>query len=855
LKCLEKEPARRYGSAEALADDLRRFRHGAPILARPVGPRERLAKWARRRPVTAGLVVGLVLITLLGFAGVTWQWQEARLERNNALAERGEKETQRLQAEAARASADKARQQARATLYYSRIAQGQLQWRVNDFTSAERTLAQERVRPGQTDRRGWEWHYLNGLFHADLLTLGHGQGGEGGGVAFRPDGKQLAVVVGGSRPGEGGRGGEVTVWEAGGGKLLHALPVPASLHRLAYSPDGARLALAGTDGTLLVWDANTCAELLRRSHEGGVAAVAFSTDGKRLATAGWGRAVKVWGAAAGEELQTLEGHAGKVYAVAFSPDGRLLATGSEDNTVKLWEAATGKELHTLSKHKSAVFGVAFSPDGNLLATAGSNGNLKIWEVATRQVIQSLTGNTGAVLSIAFSPDGRYLAFCGSDSTVRAWDVESGTYRVIYRGHTGPVECIGFSPGGARLVSCSPVQGVVKVWDFTRHPEYATVARTRKDVEALAFAAGGRVVSLAGGRLQTWDAASGLLHEERALPVCEDLLSPAVLASFAPGGTRVAARAREDARVVKSWDVASGAEVAAFRGHRLPACCVRYSPDGRLLATCACNLQDARRPHEVKVWDAATGRELFAREGRGRPLSVSFGPDGRLLALGGEDGAVTVLDWAAGETLLQADGHKGGVTALAFSGDGDWLASGGAADRMVKVWGLGGGPRPAHTLPAPSPVCDLAFSPDGKRLAGTSRDVVRLWDPERDQEVLTLRGAPQRFWDPPFNPRVAFSPDGRRLAASNWNESISVWEAEAQTEDGRDSRRRAAAERARAWHLQEAEHCLEHENPEHNNLPAAAFHLRRVGDAPLPGPLQARRERLARELERLGRKRP
>jgi WD40 repeat protein len=831
------------------------LRHGIPIQARPVGPRERLWKWARRRPLTAGLVVGLVLITLLGFAGVTWQWQEARLARVNALAERDEKEAQGLQAESARAAADKARQKARDALYYSRIAQGQLQWRVNDFASAERTLGRCAPTTGQPDRRGWEWHYLNGLFHADLMTLGHGHGGEGGAVAFSPDGRRLATIVGGSRAGENGRPGELRIWDTDSGLSLHRLAVPAGLHRLSYSPDGRRLALAGTDGSLLLWDANTCDELLRRSHAGGVSAVAFSPDGKRLATAGWDRTIKVWDAVGGEVQLALQNHAGKVYTVAFSPDGRLLATGSEDNTVKLWDAESGKELHTLSRHKSAIFGVAFSPDGKLLATAGSNGNLKIWEVATRQVIQSLTGNTGAVLSIAFSPDGRYLAFCGSDSTVRAWDVESGVYRVIYRGHSAPVECVGFSPGGARLASCSPVQGVVKVWDFTRHPEYATVARTRKDVDALAFAGGGQVVSLAGGRLQTWDGASGLLREERALPVCEDLLSPAVLASFAPGGARVAARAREDCRVVKAWDVESGAEAVTFRGHRLPVCCVRYSPDGRLLATCAWGAGDAGKAHEVKVWDAATGEALFAREGQGRPFTASFGPAGRLLALCGEDGAITVLDWAAGAALLQVDGHKGGVTALAFSADGNWLASGGANDRLVKVWGLPGGasPRPAHTLAAPAPVCDLAFSPDGKRLAGTSRDVVRLWDPERDLEVLTLRGAPQRFWDPPFNPRVAFSPDGTRLAASNWNESISVWDAEAQTVDGRDARRRAAALRARSWHLQEAEHCLEHENPEHNNLPAAAFHLRRIGDAPLSAPLQARRERLARELDRLGHK--
>ncbi len=226
-------------------------------------------------------------------------------------------------------------------------------------------------------------------------------------------------------------------------------------------------------------------------------------------------------------------------------------------------------------HKSPVYGVAFSSNGQLLATGGSNGNLKIWDMSTNRVIQSLTGRSGAVLDSCFSPDDRYLAYGGGDGTVRVWDLEAGMERLIFRGHAAPVESVKFSPDGQRLVSSSPSEAVVKVWDFTRHPEYTTFARVRgkeneqvkvrdltaradaallartgPDIEALAFHADRKhILSVAvGGNLQTWDAATGMLKEQRSLAMCDELVSPAVIASFSNDAKHLAARR---ARMVSS----------------------------------------------------------------------------------------------------------------------------------------------------------------------------------------------------------------------------------------------------------------------------------------------------------------
>jgi WD40 repeat protein/tRNA A-37 threonylcarbamoyl transferase component Bud32 len=849
LKCLEKEPARRYASALELAEDLRRFRRGSPIQARPVGPLEWAWKWARRHPAAAALLLGVLLVTVLGFAGVTWQWRSTAAARDAIDAEKREKEAQREQAELARQMEAEQRQRARAALYYSRIAQSELQWRVNDLAAAEQSLAQCVPAPGQGDRRGWEWHYLRYLYASDLFTWHHDvDAGVRADVAYRPDGRWIAAVLGGHPADAQDKAGELRIWDARTGDVIVSWPLPPTYHCLAFSPDGGRLALGGTDGAVLLWDTKARQEVMRvLPHMQTVGSLAFSPDGRRLASASWDGTAKVLDAQTGETRTTLVGHSGWVHAVAFHPDGKQVATAGEDRSVRIWNAESGKETAVLRGHKSPVYGVAFSPDSKTLVSAGSNGNIKLWELASGRAVQNLTGQAGAAMGVAFNPDGRYFAYGGGDGTVRVWDIDDGVELVVFRGHTAAADAVRFSPDGQRLVSCSAGQGAVKVWDLTRHPERATLARTTPDVEGIAFADGGRqLLSLTvGGKLERWDAASGVLLRQRHLATTNELVSPSVLASFNVAGSLLAARWRDDNRVVKLWDTATGAEVASLRGNRLPVEVVRFRADDQLLATAACDTRAPERPHEVKIWDRTAGEATLSLTGQGRIFNLAFSPDGTRLALAGEHGRVWLRDSVSLRVELELRGNKGDVSALAFSPDGHFLAAGDLDERTVKVWqvvGEGAG-QAVLTLAAPPALCDLVFSPDGRRLAGISRDLVKLWDTETGQEVLTLRGAPQRHFDPAFNARVVFSPDGSRLAGSNWDESISIWEAAVQATDGqRSSRqtahRQAADERAAFWHLQEAEHCLDL-----NDLFAATFHLKRLVGVDLPDSLKARKERL------------
>jgi WD40 repeat protein len=831
LKCLAREPGGRYPSAAALADDLRLFLDGTPIRARPAGLLKTAWKWARRRPGVAALVAAVVLVGGLGFAGTLGQWYEAARARDVAVEERRQKDEQWRAAEAARAAAEN-------TLYYSRIAHSELLWRAGDWTGAEQALALSVPLEGGRDWRGWEWHYLQGLYHRELFALHSASRGLGGCAVFRPDGRQIATVVAGGD----GRPADLRIWDAADGSLLAAWHVAPGVHQLAYSPDGSRLALGETTGWVRVRDAATGRELFASRPHDWVASLAFSPDGRRLATAGWDNLVKVSDAATGAVQLTCMGHTDKVQGVAFSPDGRHVVSGGRDRLLLLWDADTGREVRRFEGHQDAIFGLAVSPDGRRLASAGADGSIKLWDTATGQVVISPTGHETAVLCVAFSPDGRYLASGSGDRTVWVWDVASGVRRMAFRGHSDQVPCVGFSPEGRRLLSFCPPQGVAKVWDLTRHPEYDTIGQTPAEAEAIVFRPDGQQLLTAsrGGCLQTWDAVTGVLVRERRVALTDRLITPAAVAAFDPAGRSLAGLASGDPRVVEVWNVEGASAPVALRGHTKVPLALRFCRDGRRLASAAWS--PAAPAHEIKVWDAVAGRPLLEWTGDGRIWGVDFSPDGRLLAIAGPGRYVTVVDWQTRQTVLAAAGDRE-TTAVVFRPDGQQLASAELLGGVVNVWDVApSDPRkgvpPRHTLRGFAQPLGLAYSPDGRRLAAVSRDAVKVWDAATGHEVLTLRGAPRRSWDPAFNPQVAFSPDGHRLAATSWDRSVSVWEAEARGAAPVPDCRLAAAARASTWHLGEAEACLERKDGA-----GAAFHARYLRDVALPEPLASRRDRL------------
>jgi WD40 repeat protein len=725
LKCLSKEPARRYPTALALADDLQRWRDGKPIQARPVNGWERGWRWAKRKPAVASLLVvsSLAGLTLVG--GGVGLWYHGQLR----------EEYQKTQS---------ALQTAETHQYFHHIALAHAGWRDGNLVPVDGLLD-----GCPRDRRNWEWHYLRRLCHADALTL------DTRGItslACSPDGTRLAT---------GTSDGAVQIWNATTGEEILATKGHADgVHGLAFSPDGSRLASASRDKTVKEWDVATGREVRCFPHPTIVWSVTYSPDGRRLVSGSsdGDNAIRVWDMTTAKEVLPPKRLTSHVFSVAYSPEGTRLAAADWSESAMVWDATTGQPVRALKG-----WHVAFSPDGNQVASAGRDGAVRVWDAAADKESLLIVGGSGAVQSLAYSPDGTRLVTASSDGTIKLLDATTGQEVRTLKGHTEEVRQLAFHPDGTRLVSAS-FNGRVKVWDVMTIQEARLLTGHPRWVEGVAFDPDRKWLASASRdeTVKIWDVATG--QEVRTLKGHTNQVHGL---AFSPDGKSLASASWDQS--VKVWDLTSEKEPRTFR-HSARVWSVAYSPDGSLLAS-------GSEDGAVKVWDTRTGQENVLLEGHGvRVYSVVFSPQGKWLASGARDNLVKIWDTQQGRAggrgapLLALKGHTSWVYGVAYSPDGKWLTSA-SDDGTVRLWNAATGQEVRTLKGHNSHVFSAMFNVDATRLASASADgTVKLWDVATGMEILTLRGHSGLVRS------VVFDPDGKRLASAGWDGTIKIWDA-------------------------------------------------------------------------------
>jgi WD40 repeat protein/serine/threonine protein kinase len=271
--------------------------------------------------------------------------------------------------------------------------------------------------------------------------------------------------------------------------------------------------------------------------------------------------------------------------------------------------------------------------------------------------------------------------------------------------------------------------------------------------------GNRLVSGSGDNiLEVWDVATG--REMLALKGHSDMV---ISVAFSADGRRLVSGSKD--RSLRVWDAQSGQEILTLKGHSEAVSSVTFSPDGKRLASGSWD-------NTMKVWDAQNGQEILTLRGHSKPVtSVAFSPDGKRLVSGSSDKTLKVWNAQSGQEILTLKGHSKAVTSVAFSPDSERLVSG-SLDNTLKVW-TGESGKELLTLKGHSDhVTSVAFSPDSQRLASGSADqTVKIWDALSGREMLTLTGHRNDVSN------VAFSPDGKRLASGSWDGTIRVSDAQ------------------------------------------------------------------------------
>jgi WD40 repeat protein len=682
LKCLQKEPGKRYDSASALAEDLRRFVAGEPIVARPVPAWERTVKWARRRTALATLLgtVVVLMASLLGlgvwsYVKINWALEQAQ---NLAKAEAQAKATSQQKTTLANASRE-------ALAYEDYINRVNRAYReVEDNNVA---LAEDLLHGCPRERRGWEWHFVKRLCHLERLSL-EGPGGSISTMAFSPDGRVLAAGTGGhfSRFAESTN---VALWDRSTGQRRTAFPGKANVTwSLAFSPDGSRLAVGGTKPQVAVRDLATGGVLWAKEEPSlpQAMSVVFSPDGKTLAV-GFGSysgpnayQVKLYEVASGRETATYPGPKGGVNDMAFHRDGRRLAVAGSE-LIEVLDVSTGARVQELRGHRKWVYALAYSPDGEWLASGGWDRTAKLYNANTGEEKLTIFGHEGFVLDLAFSPDGRTLATTSEDRSIRLWAVPSGALLGTCHGHLDFVQAVAFSPDGKEIAS-GGLEGNLKLWDlraslpvvFSGHQGWVGSLWYRRD--------GRRVVSdvLAYFRSPTeatkgWDPQTGELDASLTGVDPPELRKDYLLPSHFDA-TRPAHASTKDGRLVarvlvgmstrsesdRSKEYTTNAieileaETGQFRhtltGHTATVTNLAFSPDGQRLASTSYD-------RSIKLWDMPSGREVFSLGGHtAGVLAATFSPDGRRLVSGAID--FTARVWNAtplpDEVLLADDAH-------------------------------------------------------------------------------------------------------------------------------------------------------------------------------------------------------
>jgi len=812
LKCLEKNPERRYPSAAALADDLQRFLEGHIILARPAGPVERIVKWTRRH--ASAVIIGLMSVcAILGIA-LGLEWHFARLQKieqdRQTLAQLAEK-----QAEELRSQEGISRQRQ----YVEALARAQ---ELLGENSAQSLAILEDPEKCPEDLRDFAWHLLHRLCNEGRTswTIASNQEKWIRRLTLSPDGQRLFW---------GTWDGTILVWNVDDHRVGHSFAAHSDwISAIVVAPQNDWLITASYDHTIRVWrwqpaDEDSPVPLIREFrlegndvawdlslHPDGqvllaatdrgigvfpldpqitVGSLLAKVNGETLAGLAPRTAVKL---SSGEETdrfffippppatgekKTLIlrgphrfGQAGMFRSVKFSPQGKTVVCGAVNGRIVLLSWPELEPLIQIREFQDPVWSVDFSRDGNLVAAAAA-GNVWLYNIMSKQSRYLRDVHFHAIRTVQFSPDGRRLLTTAEDYTAKVWDVRSLAQSHRLAAHTGYAVYGAFAQDGRSVYTAS--QGVLNTWDLEKHDIPLRLGSDNRTTRAMAWSPNGKYLATIEGTLwrdsgiSLWDVQTrNRLISAKQNGLSEDWLF------FTRDGKWLVSVVRE--RMVEIRDAQSLSAPRVIATLPVPLTAMTLSPNGQSLLA-------ADRRGRFLCWDTATWLETEIQQMTLRNSYATlllFSPQGDQLLVGTADGRLVLWDFAQRREIASALMEGGPVAAAAFHPDGRRLAVVSRITPAIQLFELPTLKRIVVWEETPGFVSHLAFSPDGQALLSATpaemaagRVELRVWNVAsgRCHAVFPDLAGP-----------ILFAPDGQSFLSLDRTRQVRIWNVSAET---------------------------------------------------------------------------
>jgi eukaryotic-like serine/threonine-protein kinase len=768
LKCLEKEPERRYSSAAELADELQRWIDGAPLQIRPAGQSEVFWRWCKRQPAMAAAIGAVLAFFALAAAGSTFAAVQIRAAQRETeailLRMQLEKADQLLEANDASRGiallADITRRHPEKLDAATRLA-FELSSRSHAMPASDPLAHESKLLCLGSGRNGGllftatenglvrRWNAHSGELESQVNT-----GQKILSAAFCAAGEKLAIAT---------DEGAVQIWQSQPAwTLLRSFrnEHTAAVRPVFIHPAGRLLgAVPRLQATALFWDLETGEQEFQISEVAPILAAAISPDGERVAFGLADGRVTIWDLEQRQGTGWVMSHDSYVTSVAFSPDGRYLCSGSNDQTARVWDLSDEAKLALIIHHKHEIMSVHFSDDSRLVATAGLDRAIQVWDIAESKLALDPILHSEGVTAVRFLDAGRRLAAASYKNMGWLWRVHPAIKQPITITMEDRITSVAVSRCGNMLaVGCS--NGIASVRDARTGREIAPVFSHNNVVSAVEFSPDHTQLLTASfdGAARVWDLAT---TDHRAL-VHEGWVRKA---RFNNDGTRVITAAHDS--TARIWDLNTGNVLTLEHDGDVEDAV--FSNDGQRAAT-------GSKDNFARVWNTETGALLAQAKHESWVSSIQFSPDDRAIVTSSFDKTACLwrLSPAAPSTPaprlapLAVLRHDGEVAHASFSPNGRWVVTA-SYDGSARVWHVSSGAPKPYVLSHKQPVLHAEFSQDNRRVLTASRDgATRVWSVESG---VPLTGSLRHSQSVRH---AAFGPRGDWVVSGSCDHTARIW---------------------------------------------------------------------------------